>query len=122
VEGKDVIIVDDMISSGESMQDVAAELKRRKAKKVFIFSTFGLFTNGLKGFDQFYEDGLIDRILTTNLVYQSPELLSRPYYTSVDMSKYIALIIDNLNHDASLSDLLNPTRRINRLLKRHRED
>lgn len=122
VEGKDVIIVDDMISSGESMQDVAAELKRRKARKVFIFSTFGLFTNGLEGFDKFYKEGLIDRILTTNLVYQSPELLSRDYYTSVDMSKYIALIIDNLNHDASLSDLLNPTGRINRLLKRYREN
>lgn len=121
VEGKDVIIVDDMISSGESMQDVAAELKRRKARKVFIFSTFGLFTNGLDGFDKFHEQGLIDRILTTNLVYQSPELLSRDYYTSVDMSKYIALIIDNLNHDASLSELLNPTGRINRLLKRYRE-
>ena len=121
VEGKDVIIVDDMISSGESMQDVAAELKRRKARKVFIFSTFGLFTNGLKGFDKFHEQGLIDRILTTNLVYQSPELLSRDYYTSVDMSKYIALIIDNLNHDASLSELLNPPGRINRLLKRYRE-
>ncbi len=122
VEGKDVIIVDDMISSGESMQDGAAELKRRKARKVFIFSTFGLFTNGLEGFDKFYKEGLIDRILTTNLVYQSPELLSRDYYTSVDMSKYIALIIDNLNHDASLSDLLNPTGRINRLLKRYREN
>lgn len=121
VEGKDVIIVDDMISSGESMQDVAAELKRRKARKVFIFATFGLFTNGLEGFDKFHEDGIIDRILTTNLVYQSSELLSRDYYTSVDMSKYIALIIDNLNHDASLSDLLNPTGRINRLLKRYRE-
>ena len=121
VEGKDVIIVDDMISSGESMQDVAAELKRRKARKVFIFATFGLFTNGLEGFDKFYEDGIIDRILTTNLVYQSSELLSRDYYTSVDMSKYIALIIDNLNHDASLSDLLNSTGRINRLLKRYRE-
>lgn len=121
VEGKDVIIVDDMISSGESMQDVAAELKRRKAKKVFIFSTFGLFTNGLERFDKFYEEGLIDRVLTTNLVYQSPELLAKPYYTSVDMSKYIALIIDNLNHDGSLSGLLNPTGRINRLLKRYRE-
>ncbi len=120
VEGKDVIIVDDMISSGESMQDVASELKRRKARKVFIFSTFGLFTNGLDKFDKFYEDGIIDRIFTTNLVYQSPELLSRPYYAGVDMSKYIALIIDNLNHDASLSDLLNPAGRINRLLDRYR--
>lgn len=116
-----MIIVDDMISSGESMQDVAAELKRRKAKKVFIFATFGLFTNGLERFDKFYEEGLIDRVLTTNLVYQSPELLAKPYYTSVDMSKYIALIIDNLNHDGSLSGLLNPTGRINRLLKRYRE-
>lgn len=121
VEGKDVIIVDDMISSGESMRDVAAELKRRKARKVFIFSTFGLFTNGLGKFDQFYEAGIIDRILTTNLVYQSPELLSKPYYTGVDMSKYIALIIDNLNHDASLSELLNPTGRINRILEKYRE-
>ena len=120
VEGKDVIIVDDMISSGESMQDVAAELKRRKARKVFIFSTFGLFTNGLEKFDDYYEKRIIDRILTTNLVYQSPELLSRPYYASVDMSRYIALIIDNLNHDASLSDLLNPAGRINRLLERYR--
>ena len=120
VEGKDVLIIDDMISSGESMQDVAKELKRRKARKVFICSTFGLFTNGLTKFDKYYEDGLIDRILTTNLVYQTPELLSRPYYINVDMSKYIALIIDNLNHDASLSELLNPTRRINKLLDAYR--
>ena len=122
VEGKDVIIVDDMISSGDSVLEVAAELKNRRAHKIFVFSTFGLFTNGLEGFDKFYKEGLIDRILTTNLVYQSPELLSRDYYTSVDMSKYIALIIDNLNHDASLSELLNPTGRINRLLKRYREN
>lgn len=106
VEGKDVIIVDDMISSGESMLDVAKELKNRKARKVFICSTFGLFTNGLQKFDEYYGNGLIDRILTTNLIYQTPELLSRPYYIDVDMSKYIALIIDNLNHDASLSELL----------------
>ena len=109
-----------MISSGESMQDVAKELKRRKARKVFICSTFGLFTNGLAKFDEYYENGIIDRILTTNLVYQTPDLLSRPYYINVDMSKYIALIIDNLNHDASLSELLNPTSRINRLLDRYR--
>ena len=114
VEGKDVLIVDDMISSGESMQDVAKELKRRKARKVFICSTFGLFTNGLARFDEYYEKGFIDRILTTNLVYQTPDLLQRPYYINVDMSKYIALIIDNLNHDASLSELLTPTSRINR--------
>ena len=116
VEGKDVLIIDDMISSGDSMIDVAKELKRRKARKVFICSTFGLFTNGLRKFDEYYENGLIDRVLTTNLVYQTPELLSRPYYINVDMSKYIALIIDNLNHDASLSELLNPVGRIHRLL------
>ena len=105
VEGKDVIIVDDMISSGESMLDTAKELKRMKARKVFICTTFGLFTGGLKKFDEYYENGIIDRVLTTNLIYQTPELLSKPYYINVDMSKYIALIIDNLNHDASLSDL-----------------
>ena len=121
VEGKDVLIIDDMISSGESMLDVAKELKRRKARKVFICATFGLFTGGLAKFDQYYQDGLIDRILTTNLVYQTPDLLSRPYYINVDMSKYIALIIDNLNHDASLSDLLTPTKRINKLLERYKE-
>ena len=121
VEGKTVLIIDDMISSGESMLDVAKELKRRKARKVFICATFGLFTGGLAKFDQYYQDGLIDRILTTNLVYQTPDLLSRPYYIDVDMSKYIALIIDNLNHDASLSDLLTPTKRINKLLERYKE-
>ena len=120
VEGKDVIIVDDMISSGESMLDTAKELKRMKARKVFICTTFGLFTGGLKKFDEYYENGIIDRVLTTNLVYQTPELLSKPYYINVDMSKYIALIIDNLNHDASLSNLLNPTGRINRLLAKYR--
>lgn len=121
VEGKDVLIIEDMISSGESMLDVAKELKRRKARKVFICATFGLFTGGLAKFDQYYQDGLIDRILTTNLVYQTLDLLSRPYYINVDMSKYIALIIDNLNHDASLSDLLTPTKRINKLLSQYKE-
>lgn len=120
VEGKDVIIVDDMISSGDSMLDVSKELKRRKARKVFICSTFGLFTNGLDKFDEYHRNGLIDRVLTTNLIYQTPDLLAKPYYINVDMSKYIALIIDNLNHDASLSELLNPTERINRLLDKYR--
>jgi ribose-phosphate pyrophosphokinase len=120
VEGKDVLIVDDMISSGESVMDVAKELKRRKAGKVFVCATFGLFTGGLTKFDEYYDKGIIDRILTTNLVYQTPDLLERPYYINVDMSKYIALIIDNLNHDASLSDLLTPTKRINRLLAQYR--
>jgi len=120
VEGKDVIVIDDMISSGESVQEVAKELKARKARKVFVCSTFGLFTNGLAKFDKYYEDGLIDRVLTTNLVYQSPELLTRPYYINVDMSKYISLIIDNLNHDASLSELLTPTKRINKFLEKYK--
>ena len=120
IEGKDVVVIDDMISSGESMLDVAKELKMRKARKVFIFSTFGLFTNGLSKFDEYYQNGLIDRVFTTNLVYQTPELLTKPYYTSVDMSKYIALIIDNLNHHDSLSELLDPTKRINRVLNLYR--
>ena len=121
VEGKDVLIIDDMISSGESMLDVAKELKRRKARKVFVCVTFGLFTNGLVKFDEYYANGIIDRILTTNLVYQSPELLSRPYYINVDMSKYIALIIDNLNHDDSLSELLDPAKRIHKLVDAYRK-
>jgi len=119
VEGKDMIIIDDMISSGESMLDTAKELKRRKARKVFICSTFGLFTNGLAKFDEYHENGLIDRIFTTNLIYQTPALLSRSYYTSVDMSKYIALIIDYLNHGMSVSELLNPVDRINRCLEKY---
>ena len=121
VEGKDLIIIDDMISSGESVQEVARELKSRKARRVFICATFGLFTNGLATFDEYYEKGLIDGILTTNVIYQSPELLSRPYYTSVDMSKYIALIIDNLNHDVSISEFMTPTERINKVLEKFRE-
>ena len=116
VEGKDVLIVDDMISSGESMLDVAKELKARKAKRVFVAATFGLFTNGLEKFDEAFEKGLIDRVLTTNGTYQSPELLSRPYYINVDLSKYIALIIDTLNHDSSISALLDPVERINKVV------
>ena len=104
VEGKDVFIVDDMISSGESMLDVAKELKKRKAKRVFVAATFGLFTNGLKQFDEYYEQGLISKVLTTNVIYQTPDLLSRPYYINVDLSKYIALMIDKLNYDHSISD------------------
>ena len=112
VEGKTMIIIDDMISSGEALIDVAEQLKKRKAGKIFIFSTFGLFTHGLETIDKAYEAGLFDRILTTNLIYQSENLLSREWYISCDMSKYIAYIIDTLNHDASLSDLLNPVERI----------
>ena len=120
VEGKDIIVVDDMISSGESVLEVAAALKKRKANRIFICATFGLFTNGLAKFDQAYEKGIIDDILTTNLIYQTPELLERPYYINCDMSKYIAYIIDTLNHDASISDLLNPSDRIQNLLTRYR--
>lgn len=121
VEGKDMIITDDMISSGESMIEVATELKRRKANKIFCFSTFGLFTNGLAKFDEAYEKGLIDRVYTTNLIYQAPELLERPYYVSCDLSKYIALIIDTLNHDASMNELLDPIERINHKLNEYRK-
>ena len=120
VEGKDMIIIDDMISSGESVLEVAAELKERKARNIFVFSTFGLFTNGLDKFDKAYEEGIITKILTTNLVYQTPELLSKNWYISCDMSKYIAYIIDTLNHDSSISDLLNPNERIQNIVARYR--
>ncbi len=112
VEGKDVIILDDMISSGDSILDVAGQLKQRKAKRIFAAATFGLFTNGLDKFDKAYDEGILDAILTTNLIYQTPELLSRPYYISCDMSKYIALMIDTLNHDGSISSILSPNERI----------
>ena len=120
VAGKDVVILDDMISSGDSMLDVSKELKKRNAARIFICSTFGLFTNGLEKFDRAHEQGLFHSMLTTNLVYQTPELLEKPYYVGCDMSKYIALIIDTLNHDGSISDLLNPTDRINNFLQKHR--
>ena len=112
VEGKDVIILDDMISSGDSILYVAKQLKSRNAKRIFAAATFGLFTNGLDKFDEAYESGLIDGVLTTNLIYQTPELLSRPYYINCDMSKYVALMIDTLNHDGSISDILDPSERI----------
>ena len=121
VEGKDVIIIDDMISSGESMIDVASELKKRGASRVFCATTFGLFTNGCDKFDEAYEKGIIDKILTTNLVYQPDELLSKPWYINVDMSKYMALLIDTLNHDSSISDLLNPVDRIQKRVKEYNE-
>lgn len=120
IEGKDMIIVDDMISSGDSILKVAKELKARKARRIFILSAFGLFTNGLECFDQAYEDGIISKVLTTNLVYQTPELLERPYYVNCDMSKYIALLIDTLNHDVSISDLLDPYERIQALLEKYK--
>ena len=119
VEGKDMIIIDDMISSGDSVIEVAAALKARKANRIFVFSTFGLFTNGLERFDKAHEQGLIDRVLTTNLIYQTPELLSRHWYINCDMSKYIAYLIDTLNHDSSISDLLNPSEKIRNIVARY---
>lgn len=120
LHGKDAIIIDDMISSGESMLEVAAALKERKANKIFVFSTFGLFTNGLDKFDKAYENGIIDKVLTTNLIYQTPELLQREWYINCDMSKYIAYIIDTLNHDSSISDLLNPNERIQNIVAKYK--
>ena len=118
LKGKDVIVVDDMISSGESMLDVCRQLKERGASRVIIFATFGLFTDGLDTFDEYYEKGLFHRLITTNLVYQEPELLERPYYSTADMAKYLALIIDNLNHAKPLSEALNPSEKIHALLRR----
>ncbi len=112
ITGKDLILVDDMISSGESMLDIAAKLKERGAGRIFIFSTFGLFVDGLQKFDQYYADGLIDKIFTTNLIYQTPDLLSREWYCSVNMSKYIALLVETLNNDNSISKLLDPVDKI----------
>ena len=121
VEGKDVVILDDMISSGDSILDVAKQLKARKAKRIFAAATFGLFTNGMEKFDKAYEDGLIDGILTTNLIYQSPELLARPYYINCDMTKYVALLIDTLNHDGSISWLLDPYDRIQAIIDKYKK-
>ena len=121
VEGKDVIIVDDMIASGDSMIDVARQLKSRKAERIFVFATFGLFTKGMERFDKAVEEGLITRIFTTNSIYQAPEVLKRKYYTSVDMSKFLALIIDTLNHDSSMEPLLFPQEKIKSRLTKYRE-
>ena len=120
LNGKDAIIIDDMISSGDSMLDVAKQLKSRGAGRIFVFSTFGLFTSGLERFDKAYEEGLISKICTTNTVYQTPELLSREWYVSCDMSKYIALLIDTLNHDGSISNLLQPYERINAFVEKYK--
>jgi ribose-phosphate pyrophosphokinase len=120
VAGKDVIIVDDMISSGDSMLDIAKQLHERRARRVFVFASFGLFCEGLQAFDEAYEAGMISRVFTTNLVYRSPELLKRKWYAEVDMSKYIAYIIDTLYCDKSMSTLLNPADRIKGLLARNK--
>ena len=121
VEGKDMIIIDDMISSGESVLEVAAALKERKANKIFVFATFGLFTSGLDKFDKAFQEGIIDKVLTTNLIYQTPDLLQREWYINCDMSKYIAYIIDTLNHDSSISDLLNPNERIQNIVAKYKK-
>ena len=117
--GKDVILIDDMISSGDMIIKIASLLKQRGAGRIFICCTFGIFTNGLEKFDKAYEEGIVDKLITTNMVYQTPELLSKPYYLSCDMSKYIALIIDTLNHDLSVSSLLNPADRIKKTVKEY---
>ncbi|MCI5772116.1 MAG: ribose-phosphate pyrophosphokinase [Clostridiales bacterium] len=122
VEGKDIIVVDDMISSGDSMIDLAYELKKRKANRIFALVTFAFFTSGLDHFNKAYEDGVISRVLSTNLTYRSPELLQTPWFVEADMSKYISYIIATLNHDRSLSHLLTPYDRIERLLTRYKAE
>ena len=119
--GKDVIVVDDMISSGDSMIDVAQQLKQRGAKRVFVFSTFALFCNGLEKFDKAYKDGIFDRIFATNLTYHTKEILSREWYCDVNMCKYVSYIIDTINKDASISDLLNPVQKIHALMDKYNE-
>ena len=119
--GKDVIIVDDMIASGESMIDVALQLKEKGAKRIFAFATFGLFTSGFEKFDKAYADGIIDRIFTTNFVYRTPEIYQKEWYVEVNMCKYVSYIIDTLNHDNTLSELLNPVKRIHNLVDKHKK-
>ena len=118
--GKDVIVVDDMISSGESMLDVCRQLKNRGAKRIFAFSTFGLFTDGFDKFDQAYEEGILTKVFTTNLVYRRPGLLDKPWHVDVNMCKYMAYIIDTLNHDATISLLLDPVKKINCIVNKHK--
>jgi len=117
--GMDVIIVDDIISSGDSLIEVAQQIKAKGAKRIFAFVTFGLFTDGIEKINRAYQIGLIDKIFTTNLVYRTPELLAAPWYCEVNMCKYVAYIIDTLNHDGSISNLLNPVQRIHNLVERH---
>ena len=120
--GKDVIVVDDMISSGESMLDVCSQLKARGAKRIFAFSTFGLFTDGFDKFDKAYNDGIISKVFTTNLVYRRPGLIDKPWHVNVNMCKYVSYIIDTLNHDATISELLDPAKRINAIVAKHRKE
>ena len=122
IKGKNIIIIDDMISSGESMLDVAKQIKERGASRVFVCTSFGLFTEGFEKFDEYYEAGYIDRVITTNLTYLPPAALEKPYFVVADMSKFIALIIDSLNHDITMSSVLVPTDKIHKLLDRHNTD
>ena len=119
VEGKDMIVIDDMLSSGDSILEVAGALKKRKARRVFICETFGLFTDGIEKFDKAYAEGKFDKIITTNLIYQKPELKERPWYVCCGMSKYLAYLIDTLNHDSSISDLLDPREKILKIIERY---
>lgn len=116
ITGKDIIIIDDMISSGDSMIDTSRQLKKMGAGRVFICTTFGLFTNGMDAFDKAYADGIFDRVITTNLCYRPPELLTKPYYLEADMSKFLASIIDFMNHDLSMENVLTPTEKIQKIL------
>lgn len=120
VENKTVFVADDIISSGESMLDIAQELKKRRAKRFFAYATYGLFTNGLDEFDKAYNDGLIDAVFSTNLTYRTPELKSRPWYKEVDVSKYIAYFIACINHDTSVSNVMDPNEKIKTLLREHK--
>ena len=122
LHGKDVIVVDDMISSGDSMLDVCKQLKEKGANRVFCFATFGLFTEGYDKFDQFFKDGVFDRIFTTNLVYRRPELLKKPWFVEVNMCKYVAYLVDTLNNDETISNLINPIKRIENLMEKHRAE
>ena len=122
VEGMDILIVDDMISSGDSMLDIAKAMKERGARKVFCAATFGLFTEGIDNFNKAYEAGIFDKVFATNLIYRRPELLEAPWFADVNMCKFVALLIDAINHDASLSNLINPTEKIKKLLKEKGEN
>jgi ribose-phosphate pyrophosphokinase len=122
VEGKDVFVADDIISSGESVLDLARELKKRKASRIFASATFAFFTGGLKEFDAAYQEGIITRVIATNLTYRTPELMAAPWFIEADMSKYLSYIIATLNHDRSLSKLLSPYNRIKTLLSKYNEE
>ena len=122
VEGKDIIVADDILSSGESLLDLARELKKRKAKRIFCVVTYAFFTNGIQEYEEAYQQGIISRVIATNLTYRTPELKAAKWFAEADMSKYISYLIATLNHDRSLSALLNPYNRIQSLLARYRAE